>query len=288
MALLADLPLELLRQIAAHLGPSQSLVNFCLVNKAYHSILNTELYQLEITQSGSLRLIHAAVEGRNDWVSLFVSHGADVNGSKQACEPPVWGNGVKSRRVPTDCTAMFAALFGAKLSTVELLITFGADVNRPCGFVGSDYDGVAPLSYAVELGFEPGSQSTVEKLLGAGADINCIATPSLVALNTAVKNGYEEMVALLLANGADPNVGKGIKGGVTPLMTAVTSQEVTKNIIEALLKAGADATEKDPYGETLLEVYDLNNAWSDGTVTSKTGIRELLRKAREDALVGAT
>jgi len=90
----------------------------------------------------------------------------------------------------------------------------------------------------------------VVRLLDDGADPNelggypCFCTP----LELAVYYGYNEMVALLLENGAD--VKKRNYLGETPLHVSLS--RVQSEIMDMLLDFGADIESKDDRGKTIL------------------------------------
>jgi uncharacterized protein len=100
-----------------------------------------------------------------------------------------------------------------------------------------------------------GDLAAVRAWLDRGADVN-EGAPSLnteTALMRAAANGHSEVVQLLLARGADPNVrhtGIGQLQGRTALLFAVDNQQA--EVVALLLDAGADVNVKDALGETAL------------------------------------
>lgn len=77
-----------------------------------------------------------------------------------------------------------------------------------------------------------------QKLLQNGADIQKakIRKTGVTALYLAAQNGYTEMLALLLAHGANPN--EAIKDGRTPLLMAILNKEEASALL--LLQKGAN------------------------------------------------
>jgi len=67
-------------------------------------------------------------------------------------------------------------------------------------------------------------------------------------LHLAVRRGYNEVIGLLLAQGADVNAKN--EAGVTPLHTAV--QEGYKEVVRLLVAKGADVNAKTNKGDTPL------------------------------------
>jgi ankyrin repeat protein len=100
-----------------------------------------------------------------------------------------------------------------------------------------------------------GNLSAVRSWLDRGADVNA-GSPALnteTALMRAAANGHRDVVQLLLAHRADPNVrhtGVGQLQGRTALLFATDNQGA--GVVTLLLDAGADINVKDALGETAL------------------------------------
>ena len=90
----------------------------------------------------------------------------------------------------------------------------------------------------------------VRLLLKHGADIDALGD-GRTALLAAVGALDEPMVELLLAEGADPNIGDG--RGETPLSFAALNPRGSLDIVRMLLRAGADPTYEYPPGQPLAE-----------------------------------
>lgn len=95
-------------------------------------------------------------------------------------------------------------------------------------------DGYHPLSLASYFG----AVSTARLLLDRGADVSTVATNpmNVQALHAAVAAPSQDIVALLLEHGADPNARQHV--GYTPLMGAASGG--LPAMVDLLLKAGAD------------------------------------------------
>jgi ankyrin repeat protein len=155
------------------------------------------------------------------------------------------------------------------------LLTPGADVNSPHG-------------WALQAATANGHDEVAKYLLKKGASLNaCIINnriPFRTALEAATEAGLGLTVEILLAHGADPNLGAGqyacpiiaaarleeegilmqlIKAGAhlnvfggpdksTPLINAAL--KLPKNLVETLLDAGADANLPGADGDTALIV----------------------------------
>jgi ankyrin repeat protein len=107
-------------------------------------------------------------------------------------------------------------------------------------------DGFHPLGLAAFFG----NTATVDALLQAGADVNQQSRESMKvsALHSAAAAGRPDIVEMLLAKGANPNVRA--EGGVTVFHEAGVTGQI--EIAEMLLKHGADVNATDNSGKTPL------------------------------------
>src|SRR3954449_6345736 len=124
--------------------------------------------------------------------------------------------------------ALSDAAFVCDLIKARELLKAGADPDVP------DEDGRTPLVSAV-LG---GSIGLAGLLLEAGADVNAQDSRGFTALHFAAEEQLPEMARLLLAKGANPNARDA--DGVTPLGRAVFSEREHRDVIQTLVKAGAN------------------------------------------------
>lgn len=108
---------------------------------------------------------------------------------------------------------------------------------------GQDVNELSGLSEsALMLAADNGHEEIVAKLLAAGAEVNIqtiVAYGSLAALIMAAQNGHEGIVAQLLAAGAKVAIKDA--NGRTPLMLAAKNNH--EGIVDKLLAAGADVNE---------------------------------------------
>ncbi|MFN6070159.1 MAG: ankyrin repeat domain-containing protein, partial [Pseudanabaena sp.] len=107
---------------------------------------------------------------------------------------------------------------------------------------------ISPLWCAAEAGH----LVVVERLLKAGAKVNC---DQQSALNPAVSGGHLDVVRALIKAGA--NVDQDLGGGFTLLMLAASMGYL--GIVQVLMEAGADVKKQDIRGWTALDYAEQNN-----------------------------
>ncbi|MDD9899608.1 MAG: ankyrin repeat domain-containing protein [Alphaproteobacteria bacterium] len=116
------------------------------------------------------------------------------------------------------------------------LIDQGIDVHA------TDDAGKTSLIYAAMHG----DVDMLRKLIAMGANVNHQDGCDDTALLWAVSHDDLASATLLLENGADPNLAG--RGNYTPLMATVRVKG-GEDVAQALMRYGADATQKDAYGE---------------------------------------
>ena len=183
---------------------------------------------------------------------------------------------------------LFEACKTGNLQTVKTWLT----KNK-----GKDVNYIQDFQTALYLASEAGNVEVVDELLNAGADVNLAPGPAEYGwtppIGIASENGHLEVVKLLLNSGANVGIFKAMQRGYqhpkifqffidhgedvnntqyyfgdSSLM--YFSKTGNKDIVELLLKAGADVNIKNKDGKTALMLAQENN---------NTAIVELLKSA---------
>ena len=172
---------------------------------------------------GHCALHHAAQHGYASLVNILLAHGA-ANDPRDTCgKSPL----------------MLASEMG-QVEVVRILLIQGVNV---CGV--NIRDGLAPLHYAVMQG----RLATVDILLRSGmADVNQVCPKGRSALMYASELGHYEMVKLLLAHAANPNMVDNEQH--TALMAAAYNGYM--HILTALIDASADINYINKHNESAL------------------------------------
>ncbi|WP_353281388.1 ankyrin repeat domain-containing protein [Wolbachia endosymbiont (group B) of Horisme vitalbata] len=197
-------------------------------------------------------LCHAALCGRKEIVEFLISKEADVNAKGSF-----------------GCTVLHnAALCGCK-EIVEFLTSKGADVNA------KDVLNRTALHYAAFYG----RKEIVEFLISKEADVNAKDSLNSTALHYAAFYGRKEIVEFLISKEADVNAKDSLNSTALHYAALYDHTKITKalfrieadfdvdeplflhnaakngqvDIVNALIKAGADVNAVDKYGKTPLD-----------------------------------
>lgn len=196
---------------------------------------------------------------------------------KQVEEWLIAGANVNATNKQGHATALAIAASRGDLAMVEILLQAEAQVNPHVetttinvsesmpqnfveGFLGTLAENmmsglvaqftvkISPLWCAAEAGH----LAVVERLLKAGAKVNCDQQSALIP---AVSGGHLDVVRALIKAGA--NVDQDLGGGVTLLMRAASMGYL--GIVQVLMEAGADVKKQDVQGWTALDYAEQNN-----------------------------
>jgi ankyrin repeat protein len=231
-------------------------------------------------QYGTTPLHAAACRGNQAVVEYLVSHGADVNAVSQGKQDTwtplseaVGGRHLEIarflRRKGATLDLASAAALGEEDYIRENLKNAGKE-TRYYSLVAACQSGEAHIvSILLEggvppHGFDPfnhtfsplhhaarrNQQEVARLLIKHGADVNCRDDFGNSPLYEAVRHGHHQMVRLLVNNGA--NINQGDKHGETVLHYAAAPAEEDLEMLELLLKLGANPNATANGGSTPL------------------------------------
>jgi len=195
---------------------------------------------------GRAPLMAAVMEGHVAMIPLLVLNRADVNAADNH----------------SGITPLHAACAWEHSEVVETLLCTCADVHV------STYDEKTPLHLAAAVG----SIDICTTLLSAGADPRALDVNLCSPLAAAVSMGNANLVASLVAANADVNAriapANRRRGEETcmPLLYAAAVLLVSSELVQALLRAGADRNAIDADGwradqQLKREFFELNSLW---------------------------
>ncbi|MCY2930206.1 MAG: HEAT repeat domain-containing protein, partial [Planctomycetota bacterium] len=290
--------------LAAMAGDRQA-VERLLAGKALPAPKAAGLYQEGVLDGRLYTPLHwAAVEGRAEVVEMLLAKGALAD-ARQAS--------ASQYPVPTPLhlaageghAAVVKALLGKGASTglgfgkmsplhdvadrpcAELLVAGGARADLRGGYGGPGLgDGLVPLQTAAGRGRTDVVAYLLEKAKHSADDLG-------YALLMASAGGHDKTVQLLLAKGADKDY-RNVTDNVRPLLAAAGNG--FPDVVEALLKAGANPNSANRYKQTALHlaVRAVTSTPSQCAVVSRTAkvdhaavIAMLLSKGADQSLKDA-
>ena len=127
-------------------------------------------------------------------------------------------------------SALMAACYTGYIEIVQLLLDENVNLNA------QKKDGVNAFIVACEAGHK----EIVELLLMGGANPDVQADNGLTALVLACHKGHTQIVELLLKKQVNPNTCMISSSGLTPLMITCVTENSNSEIVKLLLAAGAD------------------------------------------------
>jgi ankyrin repeat protein len=204
----------------------------------------------DLINSGELG--RAANSGELRVATFLLDHGADVNWKLNG-GPPLDQAAMNAQKTMVELllsrgadvnaltrsggTALLTATRGGFQAVVEVLLAHKADVNAHFTTINQT---LTPLHLAAEKGYA----NLIKLLLAAGANPNVENSEGQTPLSYAAENGYLEIVKMLLAAKADPDGGK----LDVPLLSAIHKQDALS--AEQLLEAGANPNAASAEGWT--------------------------------------
>jgi ankyrin repeat protein len=140
--------------------------------------------------------------------------------------------------------ALVEAATGGDAAKVKSVASHGGNVNA----VSSE--GPSPLLWAIHADNLAG----VRALLEAGADPNLRMDPldGLTALEVVISNGHSEMLRLMLAHGADPNLVPSDRAAERSLLATAAFEGYLENV-KLLVQAGAEINFRDEHHQSAVQ-----------------------------------
>lgn len=200
--------------------------------------------------AGYTPLLEAANCGNKEVVELLLINHADVNAKDNLGNTPLHYAILGGHKEIADFLRQHGGIdFVAEIDDASASGDLLRVKNLLVGdrHLGSsrDKDLLTPLHFAASKG----RNDVVQLLLSNGADVNSKTKYGSTPLIEAAWQGHKDVVDILLAHGAEVNVNGGIRGG-TPLHGASIKNMV--DIVQSLLAHGADASAKNGDGFTPL------------------------------------
>ncbi len=183
-------------------------------------------------RNGGWTLLHLSF-GSRELVEYLIKNGLDI----EAKSDGGW-------------TPLHSQAYGGFKDGVELLLEHGANIEAKHAY------GMTPLINSIRWNRTEVAKLLVEK----GANVDAANTLGRTPLIISATKGYHELAKIFLDNNADISVKDGHYKRTALHFAALNGH---LKIVEALLKKGADADEKDAAGKTSL---DYANRYGHGKV----------------------
>jgi ankyrin repeat protein len=135
---------------------------------------------------------------------------------------------------------LHAAMRNSNAEMVRMLLDRGAHPNAP------NIDGTTPL----HIGTYAGDESSMRMLVRANVNLNTPDVDGITPLHLASKRCRAGVIALLLRNGADPNVKNGVYDA--PIFYAL-ARDLSKSVM-SFIAYGMDMGAKNKHNETMYDV----------------------------------
>ncbi|KAL8568016.1 hypothetical protein ACOMHN_029191 [Nucella lapillus] len=261
--------------------------------KQHKPDLNAPFEEVRLEKHFGMRPIHlAAFYGHPIMLRFLINSGCAVNATT-----------TKFRRTP-----IHSCVLGQQIPCLRMLIQSGAHVNTqdlfgnsPCHYSAEDGGDSQTLDMLIRNGTNVNANDVTGKtalmkatrnnntdavlrLLQAGADPNRIDNNHDIALHFAARNGFNDMIDILLGSGSFNDVQN--SWGYTPLIEAV-SNSYTKSV-HRLVDAGCDLNcQESKMGDTALHIAVKKNDANLVRILLKAGARQVYNHQGETAFFDA-
>jgi ankyrin repeat protein len=141
-------------------------------------------------------------------VAKLIERGANVNAQTREVPPSrrwLYSLGDVSWVDFTGQTPFLRAALSGDVAAMRLLLTHGADPNRPTAAGTTPLMAAAGVNWVVAQTYTESPQSSLEAIqlcLDEGADVNAANAMGLTAVLGAANRGANDIIRLLVANGA--------------------------------------------------------------------------------------
>jgi ankyrin len=182
--------------------------------------------------SGETLVMTAARTGNADVVEQLLAAGADPNGSAERGQTALMWAASQQHAGVVEVLLRYGADVHARSDVWTQLWQSTQSIEvHPDLHMWIQHGGLTPLLFAARVG----DLASAKLLLAAGADVNDATAYGTSATVVAVQSGNLELVELLLESGADPNAAG---AGYAALHWAILRRDT--DVVAALLANGAD------------------------------------------------
>ena len=257
MALLQDLPNELVMQIIEYLQTQWELKSITLINRRFHALFNDYLYRINILHGQISALFWSASSGHEATARKVLHLGADVNGTlpealSQLIQPIAF--------IRNSITALHLAVWSGRATVGKVLLEAGADIDIQALDPGSYHlelctlsDHLTGGSSLLHIAAWRGNLAILKLLLEARANLEARDYRNWTPLYAALASGHEKIALAICKHMGSAQVNTCILDlaeGLTPLHAA--ARYGLSKSVRYFVELGTDVDIKDHEGKTAL------------------------------------